>query len=437
MVIRFIITIIVEITIRVLSLPSPPAKEILSRVVQQVGQTYLPPLLSLETEKKLHYRQILKEHEEAKKPIKHRKKIPKYITCPHCGAPYQYIYNYGPTRKSRKRRFKCKICEYQFIANASKKHPTLFCPHCHHRLDFKRKRKDFEVFRCINPDCLHKKRYGNRYTARWALFSLDELAQGLQLKSKINLSRAHSSYVTIAIVLTMYVVYGLSSRQVARFMRDFFRISISHQTVLNWVESAAALLLPLLNSPLQPLSDLWIVDETYERYKGRWGYFLTVLDGKNHAIISQLFSETRSSTAALAVLLRASLKVTSLPSTITIISDGYVAYPIAISLLSAYFVPLLNFKHLKVIGLKPHEYRREKNIIERYYGTFDPRAARMRGFGSLHGATTFSIMFTIYYNYLRPHQASDNHPPILIDALDFNDPVACWQILLSYALNTS
>lgn len=410
----------------------------LPKLTQQV----LPPI-----EKPLaDYRQILYEHELAGnpiKPVKHRKPIQKDTICPICKAPYIFIYsnatidsvkNKGVNTKGEVQKFKCKICNHQWLPYDKKKRPTWFCPYCGQRIDFKVHRKDFDKFKCINPQCQYKIKHGVRYTYRQYSLSMDNITQFVP--SSKGFSASHFSCASIAIALFFFISFPLSSREVANILSGVFSLSISHQSIINWAQTMACCFYPILDTLPVNLSNIWVVDETYLIYEGKWGYLFTVLDGEYGSIIAQLFSPSRSIASAYAVLEKASRRFElDNCGIITVVTDGLASYPPAIQLLASKTKG--QFQHCQVIGLKDgkvkNQYRRYKNLVENYYSVLKPYYYRKRGFGSFAGAVTFSILFTLYYNYLHPSDRFDDKPIIQIEGLNYAHPILSWKGLIEKA----
>ncbi len=220
--------------VKILSWESPnqklnPTRDKVTRKIAlpQITQQVLPPI-----EKPLaDYRQILNEHELAGnpiKPVKHRKPIPKDTICPICKAPYIFIYSNATIdsvkTKGEVQKFKCKICKHQWLPNDKKKRPTWFCPYCGKRIDLKVHRKDFDKFKCINPQCQYKLKYGFRYTYRQYSLSMDNITQfvpsskGFTSKgfTSKGFSASHFSYASIqlcfysAMLLSLLLCSSLS-----------------------------------------------------------------------------------------------------------------------------------------------------------------------------------------------------------------------------------
>ena len=126
----------------------------------EISET-LPPL---EKKRNLDYREILEKRKI--KPVKHRKPICKGITCPTCNAPWEYIYSnarvFSSLQKRKVQKYRCKICGRQWIIPAKVFLPSPLCPFCGRPLNIKKRRKNFDVYKCSNSSCFHRKKYGQR-----------------------------------------------------------------------------------------------------------------------------------------------------------------------------------------------------------------------------------------------------------------------------------
>jgi transposase-like protein len=413
-------------------------KVIRKLALPQLTQQVLPPIQKPLSD----YKQILNEHELAGKPIKpvkHRKPIPKDTICPNCEATYQFIYSNATkdsvkNNKGKIQKFKCKICKHQWFHNDRKKRPTWFCPYCGQRIDLKVHRKDFDKFKCINPKCQYKLDNGQRYTYREYHISMDNINQFVPASK--GFATSHFSYASIAIALFFFISFPLSSREVANILSGVFGLSVSHQSIINWAQIMARCFYPILDTLPVNLSNIWVVDETYLIYESKWGYLFTVLDAEYGSIIAQIFSPSRSVASAYAVLEKASRRFDIANcGIITVVTDGLASYPPAIQLLASQTKG--QFQHCKVIGLKDgkvkNQYRRYKNLVENYYSVLKPYYYRTRGFGSFAGAVTFSVLFTLYYNYLHPSDRFDDKPIIQIEGLDYSHPILSWKGLIEKA----
>lgn len=448
---KFLLPILVSLAVRILSLQMPQKdykskpRVATSKVASLTQKELLKPLLEEDVKPKLDWRELLAEAERKGKPIKpvkHRKPYPYNEPCPGCNAPPEYHYNNAevspPGRKGKVQKAKCKVCGRQWYPTDRKE--TLYCPYCQGRLDLKKRRKDYDVLKCINPDCPYKAEEDVRFSFHRYNISLEPLHQLSSLEPKVDFTRTQFSHSTILTATSLFIKYKLSSRLTSQFLFDFHSVEVSHQSVLNWVDSLATLFWSNINAFPVHFSSLWVADETYLRYEGKWGYLFTILNGTDGSIISQFFSQTRSTQGAYIALYLALKKFPNIPPDFTIdfVSDGLSSYPPALQLISSHFN--LNFNHIPVIGLSDpdsqpkNEYRPFKNLIENFYSVLKPFYYKYRGFSSKRGAFSFCVLFTIYYNYLHLSDRFDDSPLIPLPNLDPSHSIPALRRLVVIAL---
>ena len=363
----------------------------------------------------------------------------KGITCPACNAPWEYIYSnarvFSSLQKRKVQKYRCKICGRQWIIPAKVFLPSPLCPFCGRPLNIKKRRKNFDVYKCSNSSCFHREKYGQRYTYR--AFRTDFGRPKERKTSPLpDIKRSHFPFQIQAICISLYLC-GLSSREVVFFLKSFFSVKISHQTVLNFLYSLGSHLGSLLPNLPPSSSNLLIVDEKYIRCEGRWGYLFTCLNERG-AILAQYFSPTRSFAGAYAVLYRALSKLSSLPGEITVVTDAFTCYPPAIQLIQADFK--VKITHVKVKGLfdpqdTRNDFRGYKNPIENFFSILEMRVSKLKGFGSLKGARFFSSLFEVWYNHLRPSQRFNGRPPVPLIEDYPASPVLGWKLLIEKALS--
>ncbi len=394
-----------------------------------------------------YYLDILKQ-ELAKahiiKPIKHQKPIPKNLTCPSCLAPYQFIYSNAPvySKKNKKliQKYRCKICSRQWLKDRARKSPLFLCPFCQSTLTLWITRYEFDKYKCHNPNCWYLKTHGYHYVYRdysFDVYKLQLASSGIPL---VDLSRIHYSSSVLGLALTMNVNYGMPYRMTAQFFKDLLGVTISYSTIYTWSRSVASLLEPLVCKIPITTSNILVIDETYERYAGYWGYYYATLDAVNRYLVAPHFSPKRNVKAATTALVGALNRIQNPPPQLYIVHDYSSPYFLATQLINQSKLFPFSLKSLPVKGLKdpartPNPYRRFKNIIERYFGTAKPAYYDTRGFGTIKGAIAHNILRAIDYNYFRPHQLYANQPPLTLDGLKSNNPVEKWNRLIQMATN--
>jgi transposase-like protein len=233
-------------------------------------------------------------------------------------------------------------------------------------------------------------------------------------------NKIYSSPYILGIILTLHVNLGISSRKTAQILKCIFNVNLSHQSILNYSKATAFYLAPWLNSFKSNLSALLVGDETYIKIAAKWAYVFFIIDPVSKVITASYVSLRRSTYAASCAIfqaLAASLKPLSTP---TFIFDGNPIYKLA----QLFFHTQNIFFGIKtVIGLKnkdkeSKEFRPFKQMIERLNRTFKYHYRPTNGFSDQHSAASFVILFTSFYNFLRPHQALKYKTPIQLPDLD-------------------
>jgi transposase-like protein len=161
----------------------------------------------------------------------------------------------------------------------------------------------------------------------------------------------------IAMALALYS-FPLSSRDVTTIIYSLFNRKISHQTIFNLVYSVAHLLQKNINKLPIKNSGIWIVDEKFIKYEGKFGYLFTVLDSTGIPI-AHYFSTTRSVKGAFAVMSRACERVK--PKDLIIVTDKYLVYPLAIQMISADLG--IKIEHISIKGLCGKETHQKRRSI--------------------------------------------------------------------------
>ncbi len=389
------------------------------------------------------YQEILKIKEllgKPIKPIKHRKPICKDIKCPICGAPYTYIYNggkkYSTAADEDIESHVCKVCGKQwFPSSYPKSHPPYKCPFCGRLLYLKRKRKEFDLYFCRHKDCHFYKENKVYYKFRNYFFNIHELEIASPAKPKINLSNSHFPPTIIGLALVMCINFGLCFRNCSLFLNQFMGIYVNHQTIYNWIEAFAYLIFPLISKLPIITASKFVIDETYERCKGKWHYFYACMNLDDHQIVSPHFSQKRNTKAVATTLMNALKRLTVVPYEIEIFHDCNPCYFLAIQLINQCTEFKLVSRPVKGLKGGNYIYRSYKNMIERFFGDAKVPYHIKRGFRSFNGAVMYNTLYSVHYNYFQHHNFK-RYPKSMRIKLDTINPIAKWNKLLKMATNS-
>jgi len=417
-----------------------PKEEPVKKLYQKLQVDVLP---RVDKPDKLDYQEIIQAFEEkegkAFKPVRRQKtaklKVPEKMSCPRCGAPSPYIYvNNG------RGQFRCKVCESIFHKKSRYlKEAILKCPYCMGLLEKSKNRQDFTLYRCRHDDCpfyqkrinamtaREKKRfkknpgaYKVRYVYRQFHVDFKPLSKASLKRPTVDLSRLYVSPHTLGLILTYHVNYGLSARKTAIMMKDVHGVDISHQSVLNYVNSASLYLKPYIDNYPYELSDQFCGDETYIRVNGKWHYLFFFFDSVKKIILSYPVSPNRDTMTAIKALDDVLGKLRQIPEKLSFVVDGNPIYLLAQQFFAQHGI---SFDVHQVIGLTNEdevskEYRPLKQVIERLNRTFKGNYRPTHGFGSDTGSVSFVTMFVAYFNFLRPHTKLEGKVPVVIPELE-------------------
>lgn len=381
------------------------------------------------------FQQMAKEGKSLS-PVRNRSSLSYNGCCPHCGAPNDYLYlNNGVNQH------KCKACNRTFTPKVTPRDSAgIYCPHCKHKLDMHHERNGYLVYVCPNKKCSHYKanrklkREGNaehlrvssneyrlRYTYREFKFSMETIANAsLKLEMKVNLNKIHYDQQVLGLALTYYINYGLSSRKTALILREVHGLRISHQTVINYAQSVAKIVQPMVDYYPYKLSSTITADETYVKVQGKNNYVFFFSDPINKIISSYRIFDTRDAKCACISTYNTLIKYRDesgnikLPNDMTFITDGNPIYNAS----QLYFQQHdLQYELIQVIGVSnkdkiSKENRPYKQIEERLNRTFKQNYHGTNGYHSLICANSYMVCYVAFFNFLRKHSTLKYKTPV-------------------------
>lgn len=386
-------------------------------------------------------RQYKVEHGKDLKPVKRRQppKLDYTGTCPLCGAPHHYLYENNISRGQ----MLCKVCQQTFTLHQPYLEKIrLKCPHCGKALDQIKDRQSYFIYKCRYRQCsfyLNQlasmteaqqkrfKKYPHEFKVHYIFraFDLDlptlDSNSLMEINSPIDLSRIRHSKHVLGLILTYYVNYGLSSRKTAMIMKDIHQIKISHQTIVNYANATAKVVQPFLETYPYELSDDLCGDETYVTVKGKKHYVFFISDKVKKMITSyEVFAKRDTESAIKAIYTTLRKYQNKLPDELRLVVDGNPIYNAA----HLFFTMNgLKFNLIQVIGLTnktetDQEYRPFKQITERLNRTFKADYLQMNGFKSIETANSYMVLFSTFFNFLRPHKGLNNQIPVQLSELE-------------------
>ena len=186
----------------------------------------------------------------------------------------------------------------------------------------------------------------------------------------------------------LYGTVGISLRTIAKKMKKFFGIDISHEGIRQWVIAAKGL--NLIDDEVVP-TKTWHIDETYIKIKGKGRWLWVVFCKESKHVIAWHISTKRLLKDAKAAL-RKAMNTTKGVRPQKIITDGLLQYTVAIKKEVGWNWRVHEKRHVKDSGIGKNA------VIERVNREIKRRIKWFSTFQSLEGATAFFNLFFYHFN---------------------------------------
>ena len=409
-----------------------------------------PPLTDKpEKEPLKDWKQLRIEYREREgkelKPVRRGKgaEPPPGCRCHHCDAPAKYLYMNNGKESSQ---VKCKICKKTSPTNKPRRESITkyWCPHCGASMYRWKETGTCIAYKCPNDKCFFylknlaaltseekqmrddgkHSQFKLRYIYREYIFTLDDIsASRPELDTPINFNRIHKNINVVGLCLSFSVSFGLSARMTRDVLKKVFNISISHQTVINYIKTASAMLHPYIDACAPVPEGTVSGDETYITVNGKTTYTWFSIDSKTRAICGYNISDTRGAIPALSLLYDTFGKPEDPDKqSFTFVSDGNPSYDNAVMAYNAKTESKEVITKHKVVGLQnvneeSRDFRVFKQLVERLNRTYKFHTRPRAGFKTFDGAVTLTTLFVGFYNFMRPHSYLKGKPPVQLDCL--------------------
>lgn len=204
----------------------------------------------------------------------------------------------------------------------------------------------------------------------------------------------------VCLALDLYFK-GISLRQIADTLGQFFGLSLSHVTVYWWLNRYVGLITEYAGT-LEPwVGDKWHADEVFTKYGGRMQYLWHVMDADTRYLLVSKVTQQRDVGDARSVMREARRLADKTPT--EIVTDGLPAYTEGVKR------ELRGARHTREIHLSKPDWYPQNNRVERLNGTVRARQKPARGLKSPDGPLTAGQQ--AFYNLARPHSALGGRTP--------------------------
>ena len=190
----------------------------------------------------------------------------------------------------------------------------------------------------------------------------------------------------ISLAKEIYITTGISLRELAKKLKKFFNIKISHEGIRKW--------LLISENTISPreivVSSTWHVDETYIKIKGNGFWLWIVYCKENKQVLAWHISKRRTIKDAKIVLKKALDLVKIKPE--KIITDGLLQYVTAIKKVIGWNYRVQKENHIIDSGFGLNA------ILERVNREVKRRIKWFNTFQSIEGANVFFNLFFYHFN---------------------------------------
>jgi putative transposase len=224
---------------------------------------------------------------------------------------------------------------------------------------------------------------------------------GKRFSFNIGFERMHASPQIITTAMQLYFS-GESFRNVKKFIA-LQGLTVTHQTVYNWIKRYVLLMQAYLEKITPNVSDTWRTDEIFLKVKGDTKYLYAIMDDSTRFWIAQQVADTKYTEDVRPLFKDAKEIACKKPE--TIISDG------ARNFHEAYIKEYRTMasprtQHIRHIHLEGDH---NNNKMERLNGEIRDREKVMRGVKKMD--TPILTGYQLFHNYFREHEGLNGKTP--------------------------
>lgn len=221
----------------------------------------------------------------------------------------------------------------------------------------------------------------------------------------------HQKHI-IGFALDLYFE-GMSVRKIEKQIQYLFKVKVSPVSIYKWITKYSTLTKQYTDSLKADLSDIWHVDETAIKIKGKQKWFWEIIDEKTRFMVAEHLSNSRTIKDSKILFKEARSRCIKKPR--IIYADGCFAYRKGFNL---YFGDCGKYsKLIQNVGING---RVHQNMIERLHGTLKDMIRSRRGMDQMDKTGAMLDGWFVYYNFLRPHSSLGGKTPAQAAGIELN-----------------
>jgi transposase-like protein len=247
---------------------------------------------------------------------------------------------------------------------------------------------------------------------------------GKQFFNNYNFDRMRTQKHIIGFALDLYYD-GMSVRKIQRHIKYLFKVKVSYYAIHKWITKYSILIKQYVDTLKVNLGDIWHVDETAIKIKGKQKWFWEIIDEKTRFMVAEHLSTSRKIEDSKILFKDARNRAIQKPR--IIYADGCFAYRKGFNL---YFGDRgRTCKLVQNVGING---RVHQNMVERLHGTLKDMLRARRGLDSSTKTEAMLDGWFVYYNFLRPHSSLGGKTPAEVAGIQL-DLTNRWESLIDLA----
>jgi len=195
---------------------------------------------------------------------------------------------------------------------------------------------------------------------------------------------------------------GISTRKVQEHLQAFYPHNSSNVSIYKWIVKYSKMISKFTDNLNLKVGKELQTDEMEYKTKGKKAWFIDAIDTETRFMVASEFTQNRGRAEIKKVIQDAKNKTGKQITIYT--TDGYTAYYNVIKRVVGYYeLKKGNIIHNKVTQLKKEGFNHK---VERMHSNIRARTKTFRSFhGSVNSANAVMKGLSIYYNFIRNHQA--------------------------------
>ena len=235
---------------------------------------------------------------------------------------------------------------------------------------------------------------------------------GFRFLDNDNFDKMRTKKHVIAVAIGFYFD-GMSVRKIQAQIQYIFKVDVSQVTIHNWITKYSDLVYNYVSTLKCDFGDVWHVDETVIKIKGKQQWFWEMIDEDTRFMVAGHLSKSRTNDDCTILFKSALNRANTKPQ--EVVSDGCFAYRKAFY--RVFYDRQKTCKLTQFVGING---KKHQNIIERLHGSLKDMLRARRGLDSVEKTSIILKGWFVNYNFLRPHSALNGKTPAQMAGIDLN-----------------